>query len=62
VLKLDKPFFLYMSHYTVHTPLMADDRFFQKYLDVGLDTIEAQYASMIEGMDNSLGNLLDYLE
>ena len=61
-LKLDKPFFLYMSHYTVHTPLMGDNRFFHKYLEVGLDTIEAQYASMVEGMDRSLGDLLDYLE
>ncbi|GJM31388.1 MAG: sulfatase [Saprospiraceae bacterium] len=58
----EHPFFLYMAHYTVHTPIMADDRFFQPYLDLGMDTIEARYASMIEGMDKSLGDLMDYLE
>lgn len=57
-----KPFYLYMSHYTVHTPIMADYRFYQKYLDQGLDTIEAKYASMVESMDQSLGDLMDYLE
>ncbi len=56
------PFYLYMAHYTVHTPIMADNRFFQKYLERGYDTIEARYASMIEGMDKSLGDLMSYLE
>jgi arylsulfatase A-like enzyme len=56
------PFYLYMSHYTVHGPIQADHRFYQKYLDQGLDTIEAKYASMIESMDKSLGDLMDFLE
>ncbi len=58
----ENPFFLYMAHYSVHTPIEADQRFFQKYLDNGLDTIEARYASLVEGMDKSLGDLMDYLE
>jgi arylsulfatase A-like enzyme len=58
----EKPFFLYMSHYAVHTPIMGDDRFIQKYLDRGLDSIEARYASMVEGMDKSLGDIMDHLE
>src|SRR5690606_5650263 len=33
-----------------------------RYLQMGLDTIEANYASLVEGMDKSLGDLLDYLE
>jgi arylsulfatase A-like enzyme len=41
---------------------MADPRFLQKYLDAGLDTIEAKYATLVEGMDKSLGDLMDYLE
>ena len=57
-----EPFFLYMAHYAVHTPIMADDRFLQKYLEKGLDTIEAKYASMVEGMDKSLGDIMDYLD
>lgn len=56
------PFFLYMAHYTVHTPIQADSRFFQQYLDAGLDTVEARYASMVEGMDKSLGDLMAYLD
>jgi len=61
-LKKDKPFFLYMAHYAVHTPIMADSRFVQKYLDKGLDSTEAKYASLVEGMDKSLGDIMDYLE
>lgn len=58
----EKPFFLYLSHYAVHTPIEADPRFIQKYLDRGLDPIEARYASMVEAMDKSLGDVLDYLK
>jgi len=57
-----KPFYLYMSHYTVHIPLEPDARFFQKYRNMGLEEPEARYASMIEGMDKSLGDLMDYLQ
>lgn len=57
-----QPFFLYMSHYAIHTPIMEDGRFIAKYLEKGLDTVEARYASMIEGMDKSLGDIMDYLE
>ena len=62
VTQKSQPFFLYMAHYTVHTPIQEDKRFFNKYLKNGLDTIEARYASMIEGMDKSLGDLMDYLD
>ena len=62
VQKQNKPFFLYMAHYAVHTPIQADSRFVQKYYDRGLDTIEAKYASLIEGMDKSLGNIMTYLD
>lgn len=58
----DKPFFMYMSHYAVHAPIEKDKRFFQKYSDMGLDEKEAKYAALIEGMDKSLGDILDYLD
>ncbi|MFC3199822.1 sulfatase [Parapedobacter deserti] len=61
-LDLNTPFFLYFSHYAVHTPIMADNRFYQKYLDRGLDSTEAKYASLVEGMDKSLGDVMDYLD
>jgi arylsulfatase A-like enzyme len=57
-----RPFFLYMSHYAVHAPIEADDRFVRRYADAGLDPIEARYASMVEGMDRSLGDLMACLD
>jgi arylsulfatase A-like enzyme len=61
-IKNKQPFFLHLSHYAVHVPIMGDPRFLQKYLDAGLDTIEAKYATLVEGMDKSLGDLMNYLE
>jgi arylsulfatase A-like enzyme len=57
-----QPFFLYMAHYAVHLPYNADDRFMQRYLDMGLPKPEAAYAALVEGMDQSLGELMDYLD
>ena len=51
------PFFLYMSHYAVHVPIDRDMRFYEKYRRK-----EAAYASLIEGMDKSLGDILDWLD
>lgn len=61
-IKTGQPFYLYMSHYAVHTPISADKRFYQKYIDEGCDEGEARYASMVEGVDKSLGDLMDFLE
>jgi arylsulfatase A-like enzyme len=61
-LEKNKPFFLYMAHYAVHTPIMADNRFVQKYYDKGLDSTEAKYAALVEGMDKSLGDIMDHLD
>jgi len=60
--KEDKPFFLYMAHYAVHAPIMGDKRYEQKYLDAGLEPVEAKYASLIEGMDKSLGDIMKYVD
>lgn len=59
---LDQPFFLYMAHYAIHIPLDKDKRFYQKYIDKGLTKNEAAYAALIEGMDKSLGDILNWLE
>lgn len=56
------PFYLYMSHYAIHSPYQKDRRFYQKYADQGLSEMDATYASMIEGMDKSLGDLMNKLE
>lgn len=58
----NQPFYLYMSQYAVHVPIDKDKRFYQKYLDKGLPPKDAAYASLVEGMDKSLGDLMDYLE
>lgn len=65
----DKPFYLYMSHYAVHGPYNEDKRFSEKYrghydeqLKAEMNENEARYAALIEGMDKSLGDILDYLE
>ncbi|MEG1635201.1 MAG: sulfatase [Rikenellaceae bacterium] len=57
-----KPFYLYMAHYAVHTGYNIDKRYYQKYRDAGLDHIEAMYAGLLEGMDKSLGDIMDYLD
>ncbi len=57
-----QPLFLYMAHYAVHTPIEADPRFVEKYIQAGLVPIEAAYASMVEGMDKSLGDIVDRIE
>ena len=61
-IKSNKPFYLYMSHYAVHVPLEPHHPFYQKYKNLGMKEPEARYAAMIEGMDNSLGQLMDYLD
>lgn len=57
-----EPFYLNIAHYAVHAPIMADKRFVQKYYDAGLDSTESKYASLVEGMDKSLGDLMDFLK
>ncbi|MCH5719266.1 sulfatase-like hydrolase/transferase [Niabella hibiscisoli] len=61
-IKNKQPFFLNMAHYAVHTPITADKRFVKNYLDAGLDSTEAAYASLLEGMDKSLGDIMNYLK
>ncbi len=55
------PFYLYLSQYAVHTPIQDDPRFYQKYLDAGMDEGQARFASMVEGVDVSLGEIRAFL-
>lgn len=61
-LAIKRPFFLYMAHYAVHTPFEPDKRYYRKYIQKGYPEVEARYASMIEGVDKSLSDLMRYLE
>ena len=67
--KMNKPFYLYMSHYAVHGPYDEDKRFTGNYrgkydeqLKAEMNENEARYAALVEGMDKSLGDIMDYLE
>jgi arylsulfatase A-like enzyme len=60
--KSDAPFYLYMSHYAVHAPFDSDPRFAAHYVDSGKPKNAQAFATLIEGMDKSLGDLLDHLD
>ena len=62
VVQQDKPFFLYFSHYAVHAPFESDPRFAQHYADSGKPNNAQAFATLIEGMDKSLGDVLDQLQ
>ena len=61
----DRPFFLYLPHYCVHTPLQAKpDKIarYQALADPSRPQHNATYAAMIESLDEGIGRLLDHLE
>ncbi len=60
----ESPFFLYMSYYTVHTPLQGKEHVVEKYrqkegTDVHNNPV---YAAMIESMDENVGRILTRLD
>ena len=59
-LRNEKPFFLYMSHYAVHVPFHSDPRFADNYTGSHKTPAAQAYATLIEGMDKSLGDLMDH--
>lgn len=59
--KAGKPFFAYMSHYAVHAPwLYPDERFVKNYPK--LKGHGLAFATLVEGMDKSLGDLIEKLK
>lgn len=64
-----QPFYLYMSHYAIHIPYDADKRFTGHYQGVWdpqlkdtLNTMEVNHAALVEGMDKSLGDILNFID
>ena len=57
-----EPFYLYFSHYAVHGPFESDPRFADHYKDSGKPNNAQAFATLIEGMDKSLGDMLDQFE
>ncbi|MDP6371142.1 MAG: sulfatase [Vicinamibacterales bacterium] len=60
----DEPFFLYLSHYGVHTPIQAKAELEQYYRDKppGTGHDNPTYAAMIQSVDESVGRLLRRLD
>ncbi|PWE01382.1 sulfatase [Marinilabilia rubra] len=58
------PFFLYMSYYTVHTPLQGKEDLVKKYeMKQGHNGQDnPTYAAMVEAMDQNVGRILNRLE
>jgi len=57
-----KPFYLYLSHYAVHAPFEPDRRFLHNYEKEKWKAHKKTYASMIESMDKSLGDVMSTLD
>ena len=56
------PFYLNMAHYAVHAPFMSDLRYMQNYdADTSYSVSAKKFATLIEGMDRSLGEIMDFL-
>ena len=57
----NRPFFLYLAHWAIHTPLQATRDDYDAYPEIESHT-ERTYAGMIRGLDRSVGRVLDALE
>ena len=60
--KAENPFFLYFASYAVHAPFNSDPRYAAHYTDSGRPANAQAFATLVEGMDKALGDLLDHLE
>lgn len=60
----DNPFFLYMTYYTVHTPIQGKQDLVEKYRNKPTTKYHknATYAAMVEAMDSNVGRLINTLE
>ncbi|PCI00952.1 MAG: aryl-sulfate sulfohydrolase [Flavobacteriaceae bacterium] len=60
----NKPFFLYLPYYAVHTPLMGKKHLVEKYQQkAGAQSHRNPiYAAMVENVDTNIGHLLQTLE
>ena len=59
-----KPFFLYFSHYAVHTPLQAKKAMIRKYETIPKAERQGNvtYAAMVESVDESVGRVMKKLD
>ncbi len=59
----NEPFFLYIPHYGVHTPMRAKEELVKKYPDGPKPGVQSNpiYAAMLESVDDSVGRVLKKL-
>lgn len=60
----DQPFFLYLPHYAVHTPLQAKKAMIEKYKKKEPSNGQGNptYAAMVESLDQGVGRILEKLD
>ncbi len=59
----DKPFFLYMSHYAVHTPIQGKKNLIDKYkAKKPTNQKNPTYAAMVESVDDAVGKICSVLD
>ncbi len=61
----DQPFFLYLAHHSVHTPIEAPGSLVEEYgrrLKPDMHHQNATYAAMVENLDANVGRVMDALE
>ncbi|MFV1993841.1 MAG: sulfatase-like hydrolase/transferase [Verrucomicrobiales bacterium] len=58
----EKPFYLSFPHCAVHAPFDSDPRCADHYVDSGKPESAQAFATLIEGMDKSLGDMMDQFE
>jgi arylsulfatase A-like enzyme len=58
----DKPFFACMAYYAVHAPFMANPRYAANYAHADIPKAAKAFATMIETMDASVGEILKHLD
>ena len=60
----DRPFFLYLPHFAVHTPIQGKEEITAKYARKPPDGDQknATYAAMIESVDDSVGRVMKKLQ
>ena len=59
----DKPFFLYMAHYAVHTPIQSKEKLIDKYkAKKPTNHKNPAYAAMVESVDDAVGKICSVLD
>ena len=57
----NRPFFLYLAHWAVHTPLQATQEDYEAVGDIEPHRLRV-YAAMVRSLDRSIGQIVDKLE